>query len=166
MRLVKGHLQAFTEILQILRRHRDLTFEMAKRELSDRYTGQVFGMLWAVIHPVFMMGLYVFIFAVVFKQKIGGTTDLPLDYTAYILSGLVSWLSFQEAINKSCVTITSNASLVKQVIFPVEILPVKSVLASLFPMLVSLGKNHYRYASSTATTLRKVNFFSHYFSFF
>ena len=139
MRLVKGHLQAFTEILQILRRHRDLTFDMAKRELSDRYTGQVFGMLWAVIHPVFMMGLYVFIFAVVFKQKIGGTTDLPLDYTAYILSGLVSWLSFQEAINKSCVTITSNASLVKQVIFPVEILPVKSVLASLFPMLVSLS---------------------------
>lgn len=138
MRLAKGHFQALNEIIQILNRHRDLTLEMARRELSDRYAGQVFGMFWAVIHPVFMMGLFVFIFAVVFKQKIGGTPDLPLDYTAYLLSGLVSWLSFQEAMNKSCVAITSNAALVKQVVFPLEILPVKTVLGSLFPMLVSL----------------------------
>ena len=139
MRLTKGHLQAFTEIIQILSRHRDLTFEMAKRELSDRYAGQAFGMLWAVIHPMFMMGLFVFIFAVVFKQKIGGTMDMPLDYTTYLLSGLVSWLSFQESLTKSSVAITSNTALVKQVVFPLEILPVKTVLASLFPMLVSLS---------------------------
>ena len=139
MRLTKGHLQAFTEIIQILSRHRDLTFEMAKRELSDRYAGQAFGMLWAVIHPRFMMGLVVFIFAVVFKQKIGGTMDVPLDYTTYLLSGLVSWLSFQESLTKSSVAITSNTALVKQVVFPLEILPVKTVLASLFPMLVSLS---------------------------
>jgi lipopolysaccharide transport system permease protein len=138
MRLAKGHLQAFAEVVQALSHHRDLTFEMARRELSDRYAGQAFGMLWALIHPVFMMGLYVFVFAVVFKQKIGGTADLPLDYPAYLLSGLVSWLSFQEALNKSCIAITSNAALVKQVVFPLEILPVKTVLASLFPMTVSL----------------------------
>ena len=95
MRLVRGHLQAFVEIVQILSRHRDLTFEMAKRELSDRYAGQAFGKLWAVIHPIFLMGVFVFIFAVVFKMKIGGTRDMPLDYTVYLLSGLVSWLSFQ-----------------------------------------------------------------------
>lgn len=138
MRLVRGHLQALIEIVQILSRHRELTFEMAKRELSDRYAGQEFGMLWAVMHPVFMMGLFVFIFAVVFKQKIGGTVDMPLDYTAYLLSGLVCWLSFQESLSKSSVAITSNATLVKQVVFPLEILPIKTVLASLFPMVICL----------------------------
>lgn len=138
MRLAKGNLQAFTEIVKILSHYRELTFEMARREMSDRYAGQAFGMLWAVIHPLFMMGLYVFIFAVVFKQKIGGTIDMPLDYTAYILSGLVSWLGFQDSLSKSAVAITSNTALVKQVVFPLEILPVKTVLASLFPMIVSL----------------------------
>ncbi len=39
---------------------------------------------------------------------------------------------------KSCTVITSNASLVKQVVFPFEILPVKSVLASLVAPVVSL----------------------------
>lgn len=63
---------------------------------------------------------------------------MPLDYTTYVLSGLVAWLAFSEAMSKSCVAITSNASLVKQVVFPLEILPVKTVLASMVTMLVSL----------------------------
>jgi lipopolysaccharide transport system permease protein len=138
MRLTKGHLQAFTEIVKVLTRHRDLTWEMAKRELSDRYAGQAFGLLWAIAHPIFMIGLYVFIFAFVFKMKIGGTVEMPLDYTTYLLSGLVAWMSFQEAMTKSCSAITGNAALVKQVVFPLEILPVKGVLASLFPQIISL----------------------------
>ena len=139
MRLITGHFQAFSEVLSLLTRHRDLTWAMARRELSDRYAGQVFGVFWAVGHPVFMIGLYVFIFAVIFKQKLGGTVDMPLDYTAYLLSGMVAWTSVQESMIKSCTAITSNASLVKQVVFPLEILPVKGVLVSLFPQLVSLG---------------------------
>ncbi|MBK7674980.1 MAG: ABC transporter permease [Candidatus Accumulibacter sp.] len=111
---------------------------MARRELSDRYAGQAFGLLWAIGHPVFLIGLYVFVFAFVFKQKIGGTVDMPLDYTTYLLAGLVAWLSFQESMVKSCTAITGNSALVKQVVFPLEVLPVKGVLSSLFPQLVSL----------------------------
>lgn len=136
MRLAKGHFQAFTEVVSLLTRHRDLTLEMAKREIGDRYVGQAFGLLWAIGHPVFMMGLYVFIFAFVFKTKIGGTLEMPLDYTTYLLSGLVAWMGFQESMAKSCTAITGNASLVKQVVFPLEILPVKGVVSSLFQQAI------------------------------
>jgi lipopolysaccharide transport system permease protein len=64
---------------------------------------------------------------------------LPLDYTAYLLSGLVSWLCFQEAMVKGCTSITANRTLVKQVVFPIEILPVKTVLSCLFTLLVSVS---------------------------
>ncbi len=138
MRLVKGHFQAFTEVILLLTRHRDLTWEMTKRELSERYAGQALGLFWAIAHPVFMIALYVFIFAFVFKMKIGGTVEMPLDYTTYLLSGLVAWMSFQESMTKSCTAITANAALVKQVVFPLEILPVKGVFASLFPQLVAM----------------------------
>jgi len=138
MRLARGHIGAFREIVLLLTKHRELTLEMARRELSDRYAGQFFGMVWAVGHPVFMIGLYVFVFAVVFKQKIGGTVEMPLDYTVYLLSGLVPWMSFQELMAKSCTAITGNAGLVKQVVFPLEILPVKGVIASLVTLFISL----------------------------
>ena len=136
--LTTGYASAGAEITSILWRHRELTLAMARRELSDRYAGQALGVGWAVWHPLFMIGLYIFIFAVVFKQKVGGTVEMPLDYTAYLLSGLVAWLSIQESMMKSCTAITANASLVKQVVFPLEILPLKGVLVSFVPQLVSL----------------------------
>jgi len=136
MRLVQGNFQAFTEIVTLLTQHRDLTLEMTKRDISDRYAGQAFGLLWALGHPVFMIGLYVFVFSFVFKTKIGGTFELPLDYTTYMLSGLVAWIGFQESMAKSCTAITSNASLVKQVVFPLEILPVKGVVSALFQQII------------------------------
>jgi lipopolysaccharide transport system permease protein len=138
MRLLRGNAGAFREVLQLLTKHHDLTLEMARREISDRYVGQAFGIVWAVGHPLFMIGVYVFIFAFVFKTKVGGTLDMPLDYTTYILAGLVPWMAFQDSMNKSCSAVTANAGLVKQVVFPLEILPAKGVFASLVSPLVSI----------------------------
>lgn len=83
------------------------------------------------------MGIYVFIFAVVFRMRIGGTRDLPLDYATYVLAGLIPWMSFQESMSKGTVVIVANANLVKQVVFPIEILPVTGVIVAFFSQLVS-----------------------------
>lgn len=131
------HFLAFREIIDLLTRHRQLTWEMTKREITDRYAGQAFGAFWTIGHPLILMGVFVFIFAVVFKMKIGGTYELPLDYTTYLLCGLIPWLSFQDSMNKSTTAIISNASIVKQVVFPIEILPVKGVIASFLTQIVS-----------------------------
>lgn len=130
--------QAFLELAGLLGRYRSLAFELAKRELAEQYAGQVFGSLWAIAHPVFMMALYVFVFAIVFKVKVGGSYELPLDYTVYLLSGLVPWLSFQQAMTRSSSALTAHANLVKQVVFPIEILPAKTVLASFVPQIIGL----------------------------
>ena len=124
--------------LALLIGRRRLIWAMAKREVTDRYTGQMLGGVWAVMHPLLLMGVYLFVFGVVFQMRIGGTSELPLDYTTYLLSGLVPWLSMQEALAKAPVSVTNNAGLVKQVVFPLEVLPIKTVLASLLPQVVSM----------------------------
>ncbi|MGV8123583.1 MAG: ABC transporter permease [Candidatus Xenobiia bacterium LiM19] len=135
---LQNHYQAFTEIVLLFTRHRQLTLEMAKREITDRYLGQIFGAFWALAHPLVFILVYVFIFAFVFKVKVGGTLDLPLDYTVYLLSGLIPWLCIQEAMSKSTAVIVTNANLVKQVVFPIEILPVKGVISSVFTQCIFL----------------------------
>ncbi|MEW5758341.1 MAG: ABC transporter permease [Candidatus Omnitrophota bacterium] len=132
----KNHFQAFREIIALLTRYRQLTCEMAKREIKDRYAGQVLGLFWVIGHPMVLMGIYVFVFAFVFKIKIGGTIEMPLDYTTYILSGLIPWMSFQESMNKASSAVVGNANLVKQVIFPIEILPVKGVIAAFLTQII------------------------------
>ena len=130
--------QAFAEAAALLGRHWRLTLEMAKRDLLKRYTGQFMGAFWIIGHPLFMTLLYVFIFGVVFRQRLGGTYELPLDYTTYILAGLVPWLASQTALASCCSSVTTNASLVKQFVFHLEILPAKDVLTSMVMWLVGI----------------------------
>jgi len=125
MRIVPFATDAFTRLY----RNRVLTLTLARREVTDRYTRQILGSVWAVGHPLIHVLVYIFIFQVVLKLRVGGTVEMPLDYVAYLLSGLIPWLAVQEALNKGSTVITSNANLVKQVVFPIEVLPVKTVLA-------------------------------------
>lgn len=111
-------------------RHRTLTWELAKREIRDRYAGQVFGAFWAAGHPIALMAVYVFMFAYVLKLKVGGDTAMPLDFTVYMLAGLVPWLAFQESMTKAASVVVANSNLVKQVVFPLEVLPIKGILAA------------------------------------
>ncbi len=122
----------------VIMRNWPLTWMMAKREITDRHVAHMLGMVWAVGHPVLLMLVYIFVFGFVFKTRIAGAVELPVDYTVYLLSGLIPWLAINDCMNKSCAVLTGNANLVKQVVFPLEILPVKGILATLFPQMICL----------------------------
>ena len=49
--------------LRQLAGHRELIFEMARREFAERYLGQFFGTLWQLLHPVTFIAIYIVIFA-------------------------------------------------------------------------------------------------------
>jgi lipopolysaccharide transport system permease protein len=135
---VRAYGRACRDFAGLAYRHRQLTWEMARREITDRYVGQVLGVLWAIAHPLLLMGVYVFVFAFVMKVQVGGTPDMPLDYTAYLLAGLIPWMACSEVMSKAATAITGSANLVKQVVFPLEVLPLKGVLSSLFTQAISL----------------------------
>jgi lipopolysaccharide transport system permease protein len=122
----------------LLARHRRLALAMARRELTSRYAGQLMGSFW-VGHPLFLMGTFVFLFAVEFQTKLGGSVEMPRDYTVYILSGLVPWLSILPVLTGGCMSILGNIGLVKQFNFEVEVLPFKDVLISLVFWVIGIA---------------------------
>jgi lipopolysaccharide transport system permease protein len=111
---------------------------LTKREISEQFAGGLLGSIWVVFHPLFLISVYIFVFGFVFQNRIGGTHELPFNYTVYILSGLIPWLNLQQVLSKSCTSIIANKNIVKQVIFPVELLPIKTVLATLPSQIFSL----------------------------
>jgi lipopolysaccharide transport system permease protein len=133
-----GNGKACGELLRLAFRYRQLTWEMTRREITDRYAGQIIGSLWAFAHPLLLMGVYVFLFAVVMRVEVGGTPDMPFDYPTYLLAGLIPWIACAEVMSKGVVALTASANLVKQVVFPLEVLPIKGVLAALFTQAISL----------------------------
>jgi lipopolysaccharide transport system permease protein len=132
----KSNFQAFNELRLLLTRHRELTFELARRELTDRYVGQAFGLIWTFGHPLIVMLIYIFVFAFVFRLGTADRADAPMGYVTYLLSGLIPWLAVQEVMTKASTIIRANANVVKQVVFPIEVLPAKSVLTALFTQTV------------------------------
>ncbi|MCH9008797.1 hypothetical protein IIA29_12485, partial [candidate division KSB1 bacterium] len=64
---------------------------VAKREISQRYAGQVLGTLWAIGHPLLLMGLYVFVFAYIFRLRLNLSEEMPRGAAIYILCGLIPW---------------------------------------------------------------------------
>lgn len=126
-------------LFRSLIKNRRLLFEMARRDVSDRYAGQLLGSVWAVIHPVMTVFVFIFVFAVVFRVKVDETLDIPGDHTLYMVSGVIPWLVIADVLGRGSAIISGQASLVKQVVFPVEVLPVKVVLATLPTFIIGMA---------------------------
>jgi len=112
---------------------------MARREHTDRYAGQVLGWTWSLLHPMILAGVYVFIFSFVFRQRIDPSRDFPLDYTAYVLTGLASWLNITDTMVRTSTALSGKSELLRQMVFPARLLPIKAAVASLVTLAVMLG---------------------------
>jgi len=103
--------------------------EMVARDLKGGVAGHGFGVLWIFIQPLVVVSTYMLIFGVVIGSKIAVTSTFPGDYISYIMAGLVPWLVMANALSRAPTIFMANANLVKQVVFPVEILLVANVIA-------------------------------------
>jgi lipopolysaccharide transport system permease protein len=132
-------------LLRSVLQYRELLWEMTRRDIVERQAGLAFAGFWVIGQPILMMLVYVFVFSFIFSVRLGAD-DNGLGYTAFLLAGLVPWLAFQEAIGRAPTCITENKSLIKQIVFPVEILPLKLVLSTLvvlgtglaFPLVLAI----------------------------
>lgn len=132
-------MMALLRTLRSFNTHRQLIWQMAKREIAGRYRGSVFGLLWSFLNPVFMLAIYTFVFSVIFKAKWNVGSDSKSEFAIILFAGLIVFNLFAETINRSPLLILANVNYVKKVIFPLEILPVVSILSSAFHTLISVG---------------------------
>ena len=124
--------------LRAVLRHRHLCWELVRRDLTDRHAGQILGPVWLFAQPLVLIALHLFLFAVVLPARgLGGSGDL--GYVVSVLAGLIPWLAIQDSLLRGVTSVATNANLVKQVVFPVELLPIKGVFVALVPPAVMTG---------------------------
>jgi lipopolysaccharide transport system permease protein len=121
-------------------RNRQLIAQMTRREVMGRYKGSVMGLTWSFFNPVFMLVVYTFVFSVVFKSRWGvGGEESKTQFAVVLFVGMIVHGLFAEVLNRAPGLIISNVNYVKKVVFPLEILPVIVMGATLFHSLISLG---------------------------
>jgi lipopolysaccharide transport system permease protein len=126
------------EMVRSFWRNRGLIWALTKREVLGRYRGSVMGILWSFFNPLLMLGVYTFVFSTVFKARWAGGSDSKTEFALLLFAGMLVFGIFSECVNRAPSLILSNPNYVKKVVFPLEILPIVSLGAALFHLLVSL----------------------------
>lgn len=134
-----AHPSSLFSLFSSLWQHRQLIAQMTRREVIGRYRGSALGLAWSFLNPLLMLGVYTFVFSVVFKSRWGSSAEQSQALFAIMLFiGLIVHGVFAEVINRSPSLIVGNVNYVKKVIFPIELMPVISMGAALFHSMVSL----------------------------
>jgi lipopolysaccharide transport system permease protein len=122
-------------------RNRQLIVQMTKREVVGRYQGSAMGLALSFFNPVFMLVVYTFVFSEIFKSRWGGAgaDESKTQFAVVLFVGMIVLNLFNEVLNRAPGLIVGNANYVKKVVFPIEILPVIAMGATLFHSLISLG---------------------------
>ena len=129
-------IQSSSQMLLLLLRYRRTLIATIKVEISKRYAGSVFGLVWVGLYPLLLLSVYLFVYLVVFNMRFPGYSNM--DYVLYVFTGLVPYIGISEAIQSGTQSIKQNLHLVKNVMLPIEIVPVRAVASALVGQAVLL----------------------------
>jgi ABC-2 type transport system permease protein len=114
--------------LRELLAHREVLVNLARKELKVRYTASVLGAVWSLLNPVVFLAVFSFVVVVL--------GNLIPDFPVFLLSGLLAWNFFSNAVQAGARSVIDNANLVKKMAFPREILPLAAVGVALFDFVL------------------------------
>ncbi|WP_427914258.1 ABC transporter permease [Ramlibacter sp. MMS24-I3-19] len=111
-------------------RHRYLLGQLIKRDVLLRYRGAMFGVLWIFLSPLLMLMIFAFVFGQVFQAR-WPQQHGPLPFWVLLYVGLITFNVFAETVSRAPASVRGNPSYVKKIIFPLHILPLVPLGASL-----------------------------------
>jgi ABC-type polysaccharide/polyol phosphate export permease len=140
-------MSVYAEVLH----HRELFANLFRRDFRSKYKGSVLGVMWSLVNPLVLMGIYTLVFSVIFPVS-GELHHYPL----YLLSGLAVWIFFSGALATASRSLLDNANLIKKVRFPRQLAPfsiVATQLVSLAAILLVLVPVNFALIPETRETL-------------
>jgi len=119
-----GRNNPLVAVCMLFTRYGFLIRQLVSRDFKTKYKRSALGMAWSFLNPLLTMSVQYVVFSTLFKS------DVP-NYPVYLLSGIVFFNFFSEAVSMGMTSITGNASLIKKVYMPKYIYPVSRILSSL-----------------------------------
>ena len=124
--------------LQRILAHKPLIMSFVRRDIQSRYRSSVGGLLWTVLNPLLLLGLFTFVFSSILKIRLGpesGTTE----FAFFVFCGLLPLTAIQEGVTRSAHVLIENANLIKRSLFPAYILPLSPALAAFVHQAIGTG---------------------------
>ncbi|MBI5127065.1 ABC transporter permease [Candidatus Roizmanbacteria bacterium] len=112
--------------------YRELLFNLARREISQRYKQSILGYAWVILNPLFQLLVLTFVFSTIFR-----VSSFNVPYAIFLIVGLLPWNFFAQSLSSSVNALTSNSSLITKIYFPREILVYGTIMAKIVDFFYS-----------------------------
>lgn len=118
-------------IATIWERYSFLIKQLVARDFKRKYKRSALGVCWSFLNPLLTMLVQYFVFSTIFKNSIE-------NFIIYLLTGIIAFNFFGEAVGLGLSSIVDNAHLINKVYMPKIIYPLSRVISSAVNLLMSL----------------------------
>jgi len=126
-------MNAWVSNIKGLFKYRELLFRLSWKEIRVRYKEPILGFLWALLVPLFMSLILMFVFTRLIKVPI---KEYP--FFIFLVTGVFPWNLFSSVVSTSVMSVLEGGDLIKKVYFPREIIPLSIVMANAINFLFTL----------------------------
>lgn len=107
---------------------------VAGTEFKVKYAESLLGYVWSVLKPLALFSVLYVVFGRFFKLNIGFE-----HYPLYLLTGLVLWTFFADAIAVALPSVVARGSLLRKLAFPRVVIPVSATVTAALTFAINLG---------------------------
>lgn len=103
------------------------------KDFRVRYRNMSLGVLWSVLNPLIMLAVLVVVFSYIHPNR------TQHHFPIFLLLGLISFNFFSLCVSAATTCVRDNASLIKKVIFPRQLLPLSILLSQTIHLLIQVA---------------------------
>lgn len=114
--------------------YRDLLYFLIRRDLRVRFRHPAAMAIWIILPMLVTAGVFSAL-----RAHWAAPSGDELPYACLLLTGLVPWTYFSNALTRTMASLDANANLISKVYFPRLVLPAAATLAGLADFAIGLG---------------------------
>jgi ABC-type polysaccharide/polyol phosphate export permease len=126
-------------MLPALWNYQRFIWSRAVTDLRHRYAGTGLGIVWNVVHPLALIGLYSVIFGQLMPQKSMAGIDSRLGFTLYLCSGFLPWLAFSECVTRGAAAFLENGPYLKKLPVPEQVFVAQTAASATLGLVISFS---------------------------
>lgn len=112
--------------------YRELLWNLAHREITQRYKQSILGYAWVIINPLAQLMVMSFVFSTILRVD-----SLGVPFIIFLSVALLPWNLFTQSLVSSTSALVGNSNLITKIYFPREILIYATIIAKLVDFFYS-----------------------------
>ena len=116
------------EFLKTVWKNKKIIGQLGRNDFRNRFANTSLGSIWGFLQPFIFMATYAIVFQFILKTGSAGNDP----YVVWFMPGMAMWQTIMDTTMSASTSIMNYSYLVKKVVFPLDIIPMISIVSSGF----------------------------------